>query len=72
MSGQVLTLVPNSWSVELISGFLESTFRQLVSERHETAVTRALTSAVNLTANAVLVEKTDSLGPTVEALEGIG
>jgi len=51
--------------VDLLSAFLESALRQLVTERNETAIARALTGAENMTANATFVEKMDALGPTV-------
>ena len=38
----VLDLIPESWSVELVSGFLVSSFRRLVHERKEASVTKAL------------------------------
>ncbi|KAB8437416.1 hypothetical protein FH972_025094 [Carpinus fangiana] len=62
----VLQIVPDDWSVELMSGFLENAFRQLVSERHETAVAKALTSAQNLNISAGLVEKLDGIGAVVD------
>lgn len=65
---QVLALVPDSWSVDLLSGFLESALRHLVTERSESAIARALTSSENLTTSAKMVEKIDALGPQVEEI----
>lgn len=58
-------MVPDTWSVELLSTFLESALRRLVAERNETAIARALTNVENLTAAGTLIEKVDALGPTV-------
>lgn len=65
-AAQVLSLVPDTWAVELVAGFLESALRLLVSERNETAIAKALTSAQNLSMHASLIEKLDSFRPVVE------
>ena len=62
----VLELIPESWSVELVSGFLVSSFRRLVHERRQAAVTKALSGAENLQIAAMFVEKCSELGPQVE------
>jgi hypothetical protein len=62
----VLSIVPESWSVELLSSFLQSALRQIVSERRESAVAKALTSAENLKASSVFVEKLSEYKPKVE------
>lgn len=62
----VLELIPESWSVELVSGFLVSSFRRLVHERREATVTKALSGAENLQVAAAFVEKCSELGPQVE------
>lgn len=67
MLPQVLTLIPESWSLELLSNFLESALRQLVTERNETVITKALTSVENLVTSAELIEKIGALGPKVES-----
>ncbi len=36
--GHVLSLIPDSWSVELVSGFLVSALRKIVRERSETII----------------------------------
>ena len=68
----VLASVPDTWAVELISGFLERAFRNVVSERHETSVTKALLGLHNLNTSIGLIEKTESFravvtGSTAEA-----
>ncbi|KAL9030150.1 MAG: hypothetical protein Q9196_001703 [Gyalolechia fulgens] len=65
---QVLTMIPESWSVELISGFLESAFRRLVHDKHEAMVVKALSSAENLQVAAALVEKCRVAGARVDEI----
>lgn len=62
----VLELIPESWSVELVSGFLVSSFRRLVHKRREATITKALSGAENLQIAAAFVEKCSELGPHVE------
>ena len=62
---EVLAMIPDGWSVEIVSGFLVHAFRRLVRERNETVVAKALASAQNLKRNVDLIEKTESLGPTI-------
>lgn len=63
----VLSLIPDTWSVELVSGFLVSALRRIVRERSETMITKALSGAENLKTNADLIGKIEDLGPTIEA-----
>ena len=65
--GYVLNLIPDTWSVELVSGFLLSALRRIVKERSETMVVKALSGAENLKVTADLIGKIDAAGPTVEA-----
>jgi hypothetical protein len=62
----VLAVIPESWSVELVSGFLVSSFRRLVHERNEATITKALSGAENLQIAAAFVEKCSKIGPQVE------
>ena len=62
----VLELIPENWSVELVSGFLVSSFRRLVHERSEATITKALSGAENLQIAAAFVEKCSALGPQIE------
>lgn len=62
----VLELIPDSWSVELVSGFLVSSFRQLIHERREVTVTKALRGAENLQIAAAFIEKCSERGPQIE------
>ena len=63
----VLSLIPDSWSVELISGFLVSAFRRLVHERSEAMIAKSLSGAENLKISADLIGKCEGIGPQVEA-----
>lgn len=63
----VLNLIPDSWSVELISGFLISAFRRLVQERSEAMIAKALSGAENLKISADFIDKCEGFGPQIEA-----
>lgn len=65
-SRAVLELIPESWSVELVSGFLLSSFRRLIQERREATVTKALSGAENLQIAAAFIERCSELGPQIE------
>ncbi|KAJ5054583.1 uncharacterized protein L3040_000853 [Drepanopeziza brunnea f. sp. 'multigermtubi'] len=62
----VLSLIPDTWSVDLVSGFLVSALGRIVGERRETMVVKALSGAENLRVAADLVGKIDAAGPSVE------
>jgi hypothetical protein len=63
----VLSLIPDSWSVGLVSGFLVSALRRIVKERSETTIAKALSGAENLKVSADLIQKIDTVGPSIEA-----
>ncbi len=65
--GYVLSLIPDNWSVELVSGFLVSALRRIVRERSETMIAKALSGAENLKVTADLIGKIDAAGPSIEA-----
>lgn len=65
----VLSLVPDSWSVELVSGFLVSAFRRLVREKSEAMIAKALSGAENLKVSADFIGKCQTVGPQVEGVE---
>ena len=67
--GRVLALIPDGWSVELVSGFLLRALRRLVRERKETVVVKALASAQNLRGSVDYADKMESVGPTVISAE---
>jgi vacuolar protein sorting-associated protein 3 len=64
--GYVLSLIPDSWSVELVSGFLVSALRRIVRERSETMIAKALSGAENLKVSADLIGRIDAAGPSIE------
>ena len=59
----VLNLIPETWSVEIISEFLVSAFRRLVEEKNEAVITKALSGSENLQTSVQLVEKCATMGP---------
>lgn len=63
----VLQLVPDSWSVDIVAGFLVGALRRLVREKHESMLTRALSGAENLRVSYELVKGIDEKGPSIEA-----
>lgn len=69
---QVLGMIPDSWSIEIFSGFLISALRRLVREKNETSIARALSGANNLRTSAEVIEKVEALGARVEQDGGGG
>ena len=63
---QVLDLIPETWSVELVADFLISAFRRLVQEKNEAMITKALSGAENLQVADAFVEKCRTVGPQRE------
>ena len=66
---QVLELIPETWSVELVSGFFVSALRRLLQEKSEAMMTKALSSAENLQVASTFVEKCNSIGPRTEQVQ---
>jgi hypothetical protein len=64
--GDVLSLIPDTWSVELVSGFLVGALRRIVRERSETTVAKALSTAENLKVSVDLIGEIDKAGPSIE------
>ncbi|KAH8163829.1 hypothetical protein CIB48_g4406 [Xylaria polymorpha] len=62
----ILSVIPDSWSVDLVAGFLIKALRQIVVEKNETAVARALSSAQNLKIQHELIVKIEEKGPSIE------
>ena len=69
--GEVLALLPDEWSVEIVSGFLVNSLRRLVREKAESDVVRALCDAQNSQTSCELVEKREEGGAGVERDEGV-
>lgn len=55
--------------MDIVSNFLVSALRQLLTERNESSVVRALSGAENLRISAEFVEKMEGVGPRVERAE---
>jgi hypothetical protein len=64
---QVLSLIPDSWSIELVSAFIINALRRLVRERNETMVAKALSGAENLQMSAEFIVKSEQIGPVIQA-----
>ncbi|KAK3500038.1 uncharacterized protein B0T23DRAFT_450713 [Neurospora hispaniola] len=62
---EVLGMIPDGWSVDVVAHFLVMALRKLVEERHESLVQRALSGAENLRVGYESVVKMDEIGPTV-------
>ncbi len=63
----VLRLLPDSWAIDIASEFLVHSLRELVRDRIETTVARALSGAENLRVHDELIRKADEKGPQIEA-----
>ena len=63
---QVLDLIPETWSVELVADFLIGAFRRLVQEKNEAMIAKALSGAENLQVADAFVEKCRAVGPQIE------
>lgn len=63
---EVLKLIPDEWSVELVSGFLVSALRRIVRERSEVRVAKALSGSENLKVSVELIKLRDKMGPQLE------
>jgi hypothetical protein len=62
----VLSVIPDEWSIEILSGFLISALRQLVREKAEVRVERALGRSRNFRVEAKYVEQCDEIGPVID------
>ncbi|KAI1093963.1 hypothetical protein F5B19DRAFT_96250 [Rostrohypoxylon terebratum] len=64
--GDVLSVIPDTWSVDLIAGFLVKALRRIVVEKNETSVARSLSSAQNLQTQQDLIVRIEEKGPSIE------
>ena len=69
--GEVLSLVPDEWSVDILSPFLVRVLRDLVSESREAKVQRALSAGLNLRVGAEYLGEAEKVGGWLEDVEGI-
>ena len=64
---EVLGLIPDDWSVDVVAGFLVGALRRLVADRHRSMLKSALSGAENLRVSYDVVVKMDEKGPSIEA-----
>jgi len=62
----VLSAVPPAWSLNVISSFLERSFRRSLHERHEGLIIRAIASSQNLDVNDTALEAFREEGAVIE------
>ncbi|TQS35759.1 hypothetical protein Golomagni_03811 [Golovinomyces magnicellulatus] len=62
----VLNLIPDTWSVDLISRFLTRAIGKIVRERNETTIVKALSGVENLKVFTELIDKINSSGYSIE------
>lgn len=65
----VLGRLPEEWSVGAVETFLISACREIVRERNETMIVRALRGSENLAVSEEFIDKVDRIGYTVEEVE---
>jgi hypothetical protein len=68
---EVLDLVPEDWSVEILSGFFVHVFRGLVSQTREARIERALSAGLNLRIGVEYTDSMEKAGAWVEDGEGV-
>ena len=62
----VLNLLPDSWAVDVAAGFLAHALRELVQDRNQSVIARALSGAENLRVHDEAIKKMDAMGPQVD------
>ncbi|KAL4994279.1 hypothetical protein BDV10DRAFT_177135 [Aspergillus recurvatus] len=68
---EVLDIIPDDWSVDILNGFLAHVFRVLVSESREVRIERALSAGQNLRVAAEYISGMEKIGGWVEDGEGL-
>lgn len=68
---EVLDLVPEDWSVDILGGFFVHVFRTLVSQTREARIERALSAGLNLRIGVEYTDSMEKAGPWVEDGEGV-
>lgn len=66
---EVLELIPDEWSVDVLGAFLINALRRLVRERAETNIAKSLNGAMNLQLGVELADKIEEAGPTIERVK---
>jgi predicted RNA-binding protein YlqC (UPF0109 family) len=67
----VLAMVPDDWSVDILSGFLAHVFRDLVSQGREVRVQKALSASLNLRVGVEYLQDVEKRGGWIEDDEGM-
>ncbi|KAI5856954.1 hypothetical protein BZA05DRAFT_386775 [Tricharina praecox] len=62
----VLSVIPDDWSIDIVGGFLITALRQLVREKAEAKIERAIGRSKNLRVEAEFVRQCDEIGPVVD------
>ena len=68
---EVLELVPEDWSVDILGGFFVHVFRTLVSQTREARIERALSAGLNLRVGVEYIDNMEKTGAWVEDAEGV-
>lgn len=68
---EVLELVPEDWSVDILGGFFVQVFRTLVSQTREARIERALSAGLNLRIGVEYTDNMEKAGPWVEDGNGV-
>lgn len=68
---EVLDLVPEDWSVDILGGFFVHVFRTLVSETREARIERALSAGLNLRIGVEYTDSMEKAGAWVEDGDGL-
>ena len=68
---EVLSLVPDDWSVDILGGFFVHVFRALLSQSREAKTERALSAALNLQVSDEFIEGMEKVGAWLENKDGV-
>ncbi|KAJ5578423.1 uncharacterized protein N7459_007387 [Penicillium hispanicum] len=68
---EVLDLVPEDWSVDILGGFFVHVFRSLVSQTREVRIERALSAGLSLRIGVDYNDTMEKAGPWLEDAEGV-
>lgn len=68
---EVLELVPEDWSVDILGGFFVHVFRVLVSETREVRIERALSAGLNLRTSVDYTDSMEKAGAWIEDGDGL-
>jgi hypothetical protein len=66
---EVLAIIPDDWTVDVLGAFLINALRRLVRERAETDIAKSLNGSLNLQTSVALVDKIEDAGPTIERVK---